>query len=277
MIRLLIFDLDGVIYRGKRALPYALETLELLKKGLSPRKQRLVPAKAGEDYKLFFLTNNSTQSREQYVKKLAGLGIKCRKEEIMTSAYATALYFQELKVGQVNVFVVGGEGLVFELKAVGLNVLTTTHPLTIHYVVVGLDLDFNYQKLWQAQAAILSGAKFIATNRDATFPTEDGLMPGGGAIVSAVETATKTTPLVIGKPETYSLKKILDLAKVSAGETLMIGDRLETDILAGKRLNLKTALVLGGVCTKEEAERAPKELKPDYVLGNLSELPAILR
>lgn len=270
MIRLLIFDLDGVIYRGKRALPSALETLELLKEGLSPPK-------AEKGYKLFFLTNNSTQSREQYVKKLAGLGIKCSKEEIMTSAYATALYFQSEEIKQANIFVVGGEGLIFELKAVGLNVLTTTHPPTIHYVVVGLDVDFNYQKLWQAQAAILSGAKFIATNRDATFPTEDGLMPGGGAIVSAVETATKTTPLVIGKPETYSLKKILDLTKVPAGETLMIGDRLETDILAGKRLNLKTALVLTGVCTKEEAEKAPPELKPDYVLGNLSELPSILK
>lgn len=259
--KLFVFDLDGVIYRGKEIMPYAKECIDYLLKN---------------NYKIFFLTNNSTRTRDDYCKKLNSLGIYANPDIIMTSAYATALYFKENNIKEANVLVIGDRGIEKELKDIGLNVfLPSTQNsqfLTYNYVVVGLDFEFNYQKLALSQRAILSGAKFIATNTDATFPTEDGVLPGGGSIVCAVEKATNTKPFVIGKPNTYPLEKILQIANVLPQETVVIGDRLETDILVGKKLKTKTVLVLTGITKRDDLKGLSSESMPDFVIENLGEL-----
>ncbi len=259
---LFIFDLDGVIWRGNNLLPHSKECIDYLSKN---------------NYKIFFLTNNSTRTREQYSQKLNSYGITARKESIMTSAYAAALYFKENNIIPANVLVVGEEGLTKELKDIGLNIFGSaicSSQSTIHvdYVVAGLDFEFNYNKLVLCQKAILQGAKFIATNTDATFPTDGGILPGGGAIISAIEKATNTKPLVIGKPEVYTLEKILQITNTSPQSAIVIGDRWETDILVGKKLGTKTVLVLTGVTKKEDVDRITKDNFPDYIIENLEEL-----
>lgn len=261
-LKAIIFDLDGVIYRGNRLLKGVKEVLDTLRdKGL----------------RIFFLTNNSTKSRTFYSQKLKRMGIENTPDEIMTSAYATALYLKENK--SLNILVIGESGLKQELLQAGHNLISgeETEKEKIDCVVVGLDRKFNYKKLSQAQKAILNGARFVATNRDPTFPTETGIEPGGGSIVAAIETATNVKPLVVGKPQVYSVKKILDLAGLKAHEALIVGDRLDTDILVGKRLRLRTALVLTGVTDEKQVREAPNNLQPDWVLSEMSELLDVLK
>ncbi|MDH7568221.1 MAG: phosphoglycolate/pyridoxal phosphate family phosphatase [Armatimonadota bacterium] len=259
---LFIFDLDGVIYRGDSVLPYAADAIAALRAaGVSP----------------FFFTNNSTRTRESYARKLSAMGIPARVEEIMTSAYATALYFQEQGLSGSAAYVVGEEGIVDELSRVGVRVVLGEDIEDVQSVVVGLDREFTYHKLLLAQQAIRRGARFIATNGDLTFPIENGkVIPGGGSLVAAVQAASGKTPVVIGKPELYALHKILELTGRQPCETTLVGDRLDTDVLGGRRVGFRTVLVLTGVTTAEEAAQAPAEMRPDRVLSNLSRLPELL-
>ena len=138
------------------------------------------------------------------------------------------------------------------------------------YVVIGIDRKFTYDKLRFAHAAITRGhAQFVATNRDATFPMEDGEIPGGGSLVAALATATGREPVTIGKPETHAYEAILHAAGVTALESVMVGDRLDTDILVGRRAGARTLLVLTGVTSAVQAENAPPEQRPDLVIGDL--------
>jgi 4-nitrophenyl phosphatase len=136
-----------------------------------------------------------------------------------------------------------------------------------------MDRNFNFQKLTYAQQAIFSGARFIATNIDPTFPTENGIIPGGGSIVKAVETASKKQPVVIGKPEIVGLKLILTQFDIrDPEEVILIGDRIETDLIAGKRLGCKTGIVFSGITSKEELEDLEVSWKPDLCGENLLDL-----
>ncbi len=256
---LYIFDLDGVIYRGDSVLPFAADALAALR---------------GAGASIFFLTNNSTQTRESFRAKIEGMGIPVLPGEIMTSAYAAALYFQEQHLAGATAYVVGEEGVVDELSRVGVRVQQgEDREGPTDAVVVGLDREFTYRKLWHAQQAILAGALFIATNGDLTYPVEGGqLIPGGGSLVAAVQAASGVEPTVIGKPESYALLKILDLAGATPAETTMVGDRLDTDILAGRRMGFRTVLVLTGVTGQDDVDNAPPEMRPDNVIPDLSYL-----
>jgi HAD superfamily hydrolase (TIGR01457 family) len=250
-----IFDLDGVIYRGSEPQPEAKETVARLR--------------SNGDL-VFFLTNNSTQTRQQYSEKLSGMGIPTPPDDIMTSGCATALYLAESGGSGKRAYVVGEEGVREELKAVGIHVVEEEPA---DYVVVGLDRQFTYEKLLRAQQAILHGTQFIATNRDVTYPLEEGLViPGGGSIVAAIEAASGTIPRVIGKPEIYSVRMILEKAGARTEDAVVVGDRLDTDILAGRRAGTQTVLVLSGVSTREDAESAPPEMHPDVIIERLGEL-----
>lgn len=254
-----IFDLDGVIYRGDEPLPHASETLrELRNRGC----------------RIYFLTNNATKSREDYQSKLEKMHIEVSLDEIMTSAYATALYLKELGKPKRRAYVVGEAGLAHELEGAGTEVVSDDlSEIPIDYVVVGLDRHFTYQKLYEAQQAILAGAKFIATNTDATLPQDGGVfVPGGGSIVAAVQTASGVAPKVIGKPETYALDKILEFAGCTADESVMVGDRLETDILIGNRVGMHSVLILTGVADENDAATAPQEMRPERIIADLIEL-----
>lgn len=255
-----VFDLDGVIYRGMELQPHAREVIEALKN-------------AGHAVR--FYTNNAANTREDYVDKLESLGIPTPIEEIMTSSYAAALYFLEINAVGKTVYRVGEHGMAHEFESIGMKVIYDQEEpeANIDFVVVGLDRNFSYKKLARAQSAILAGAQFIATNEDATFPVEAGtLLPGGGCMVAAIRTATSTEPLVIGKPETYAYNKILQLTGTPPEKSVMVGDRLDTDIAVGNRAGAQTVLVLTGVTSEEQANNAEGDLKPKRIIKTLEEL-----
>lgn len=258
-----VFDLDGVMYLGDTAIPYAADAVLRLRK-------------AGRQ--VFFLTNNSGRTRADYCAKLAAVnGLSVSEEAIFTSAYATALYLKQRGAAGRSAFVIGEPGLAAELQASGgLDCITrpdSVDPGDIDYVVIGIDRQFTYDKLRFAHAAITRGhAQFIATNRDATFPMEVGEIPGGGSLVAALATATGREPVTIGKPETHAYEAILQAARVTAPESVMVGDRLDTDIAVGRRAGARTVLVLSGVTSAEQAAAVPPEWKPDFIIGDLREL-----
>lgn len=258
-----VFDLDGVMYLGDTPIPYAAEAVS-----------RLLAA----GHQVFYLTNNSGRTRADYRGKLAEVnGLDVPESSIFTSAYATALYLKQLGAEGHCAFVIGEPGLSAELAAsCGLRCITvpdTADIDDIDYVIIGIDRQFTYDKLRFAHAAITRGhALFIATNRDATFPMENGEIPGGGSLVAALATATGREPITIGKPETHAYEAILRAANVTAPESVMIGDRLDTDIAVGRRSGAKTVLVLTGVTDLESASAAPPEWRPDMIIGDLREL-----
>ena len=256
-----IFDLDGVVYLGETPFPDSAATIAAL-------------LHAGRQ--IYYLTNNSGRSRADYQAKLAKMNIPAELGQIFTSAYATALYLKSQGAAGKTAYVVGMSGIVSELKEAGLNPVTATDlvPYThIDYVVVGIDREFNYEKLRFAHAAITRGhAEYIATNLDATFPMEEGEIPGGGSIAASITTATAREPFVVGKPQPYALQAILDAANASPSQAVLVGDRLDTDIAAGNNLGVPTVLVLTGVTTLAMANQAPPDWKPNRIIGNLREL-----
>lgn len=266
--KLFIFDMDGVIYRGGEMLPGARAAVNALR---------------AQNKKIFFLTNNSAKSRRQYQRRLAKAGIPCRDGEIMTSAYATAHYLTRKHGNGKRALVVGGYGIYKELQNAGFLVEKSGGNLpdkilsSFDFVVTGLNTDFHYRQLAQAQRAVVRGARLVATNRDATYPVEDGIRPGGGCLVAALETATSQKAACVGKPNPYSVKLILRMAGVKKEEAVIIGDRLETDIVFGKRAGIATVLVLTGISTEAEARACPRELQPDKTIRTLKELLAMFR
>lgn len=255
-----VFDLDGVIYRGDEPQPHARQTvLDLRSRGHIVR----------------FFTNNSALSREAYSDKLGKLGIPTPIDEIMTSSYATGVYFRENHAVGKTVYQIGEDGVTHELEAVGMRVVKNGDEpdAGIDYVVVGIDREFSYTKLARAQSAILAGAKFIATNEDLTYPTEGGrVVPGNGCLVAAVRAATSTEPFVIGKPHDYALLKILEMTDTPKERAIMIGDNLTTDIAAANHAGVHSVLVLTGLTSRQQAERAVGDMKPERVIETLEEL-----
>ncbi|MCJ7797210.1 MAG: HAD-IIA family hydrolase, partial [Thermoleophilia bacterium] len=256
------FDIDGVIHRGETLLPGAAEALaDVLRRGLLLR----------------YVTNNSSQHRSAVAARLAGFGLPAKLAYVLTSGAATSAWLQERLEPGARVLVVGGEGLVRELTEVGLEVshaggllaaanggvsaqpgsarstaamtqavesLALAPPAAI---VVGLDRSFCYDTLALAQAAIMAGALFVATNTDATFPVEGRLLPGGGAIVAALATASGREPVVMGKPERGLADVLLADSGGRAQSILFVGDKLNTDIEMASRAGMRSALVLTGV------------------------------
>jgi phosphoglycolate/pyridoxal phosphate phosphatase family enzyme len=256
---LYVFDMDGVLFRMDDPLPGAAETISRLKS-----RGDLV----------YYLTNNSSKSRADYVQKLSQFSIPATEDQIMTSAYALGRLFMERNASGASVYVVGEQGLRDELTQVGMRIVDYEAEIRIDYVVAGWDRQFTYGKLTDAHLAIAAGAEFIATNRDATYPDAGGrTLPGGGAIVAAIETCSGVRPRTIGKPEPYTLELILRTSGARPDECMVIGDRLDTDIAIGKRVGTQTALVLTGVSTREEAAAAPDSLHPDFVWETLLEMP----
>ena len=258
-----VFDLDGVMYLGETAIPYAAEAVRRL---------------SGAGRQVYFLTNNSGRTRRDYQEKLARVnGLDVAEEQIYTSAYATALYLKARGAAGRTVFVIGEAGLARELAESGglvpVTVADSVPHMDIDYVVVGIDKQFTYDKLRFAHAAITRGhAQFIATNRDSTFPMEDGEIPGGGSLVAALATATGREPVTVGKPEPHAYEAILQAAGIPASRSVMVGDRLDTDIAVGNRAGAHTVLVLTGVTSADAAADAPYAWRPERIIGDLREL-----
>lgn len=257
-IKAFLLDMDGVIYIGDTLIEGSEKAIRVLRES---------------DKKLILLTNNSTKSRRIYKEKLSEIGVEFEKSEIITSSYATALYLSE-NYGQRKVYVIGEGGLEEELEGLGLEVLPREEAKEAEFVVVGMDRELTYDKVWGGLEAVLSGAEFIATNSDPTYPREEGLSPGAGASIGALSgSAQKEPSKVIGKPSTYMIDISLDLLNVPAQKTAIIGDRIKMDIRAGNKAGLTSILVLSGVDTQEDVDEVedPEE-KPDFVLSSLSQI-----
>lgn len=259
---LVIFDLDGVIYRGHELMPSAVETVsELRSRGAAVR----------------FFTNNSGISRRGYVERLTRLGIPTDENDFMTSAYATALYLQRRGAAGRSVFVVGEAGIRHELERVGLHLVDDPEEESADFVVAGIDRNFSYATLKRAQYAILNGAEFIATNADATYPVADNRVePGAGCIVAAIRTATGVEPRLIGKPETWGVLSLMEQTGARPEQSWLVGDRLDTDIAVGNAAGIHTVLVLTGVSTRDDAIACPADQRPGYIIDTLAELPGLV-
>lgn len=253
---LIIIDLDGVVYRGKKVIPGAAGIIAKLRE---------------RGHRLHFLTNNSSLTREGFSRRLNFMGIKCRKEEIMSSGYATVCFLKRRGL-KGKVFVVGGDGLSREMKKAGFKVVSKNSFQKIDYVAVGMDRHFTYRDLYISQQAILKGALFLATNADPAYPVENGVQPGAGAMVSAISTATQTKPILIGKPNLFILKEILRENRTSGKEAIIVGDRLDSDILLGRRAGIRTVLVLTGITSPSDLAGLTRKKRPDYIIKNVSEL-----
>jgi 4-nitrophenyl phosphatase len=244
----LIVDMDGVLYRGQERLPGARAFLAYL---------------VEEQVPFILATNNSTLTPQQYVSKLAAMDIHITPERILTSAQASALYLAKVASPGTRVYAIGEDGLFAVLKEQGFQIADEN----VRYVVVGLDRQLTWDKLAIAALAIRAGATFIGTNPDTTLPTEQGLVPGTGAILAALEAATEVTPLIIGKPRPMLLELAMEKMGVGKRVTAIVGDRLETDILGGKNAGIATVLVLSGITQPEELEGSAYQ--PDLVFQDI--------
>ncbi len=228
-IHAFVFDMDGVIYRGNRVLPCAVAFIRRLR---------------AEHVPFLFLTNNSTTPPRDVAERLTGMGIDATPADIMTSAEATAAYLAEQRPG-CRVLVVGEAGIRSALTAAGFT-LTADHR-TADAVVVGMDREATYALLKAASLAIQAGALFLATNRDASLPSEEGLIPGAGSLVGMLEIASGRPAVSMGKPEPAIFRQALARLGASVETTACVGDRPETDILGGQAAGLLTVAVLTGV------------------------------
>lgn len=250
-----VLDLDGVVWRGDRAIASAPETIRSLRD-------------AGK--RVAFVTNNSSQTHEYYAKKLADMGAGGSVEEIVSSADATARLLERSVAGIRGrlVYVIGGEGLRAAVASTGARLASDEEATDASVVVAGLDTDLTYAKLQRATHAIRGGAQFFASNADPTLPAPDGLHPGAGAIVAALHAATGVFPSVAGKPEPAMLEIAAD--RLGGAPALAIGDRLDTDILAARAAEWPCALVLSGATGVPELAVGPAW--PDFLLRRLTDI-----
>lgn len=268
-IRAFIIDMDGVLWHGEQAQP-----------GL----QDFFQALHDNQIRFILATNNASLTPEQYVAKLARMGIKTiDRSNILTSATATALYLAERNPPEnTRIFIVGEDGLRQPLLDQGF-MLTglyevntdTQENLGAHIVVCGKDQTLTWDKLATATLNIRAGAAFIGTNGDTTLPTEHGITHGNGAILAALQVATGVSPTIIGKPEPIIYQQALALLGVEPSKTVAIGDRLETDILGAVRTGIRSLLVLSGISTEEDVKKS--NYQPTWVMPDIRAVTKALR
>ncbi len=251
-----IFDMDGVLWHDNTPLAGFHELFAWLKESQIPYA---------------FATNNSSKTPQDYVQKFAKLGVDVPQATIYTSAVATAQYLQTRYAIGTRLFVFGMNGIRSALDEVGFDI-SEDGSETPHAVVVGIDFNMTYARLKQAALLIRNGADFIATNADKTYPTEDGLAPGAGSIVAALETATDQKAEVIGKPGRPIFDLVLQFLNTPAPNTLMVGDRLDTDIQGARDAGMKTALVFTGATTPEMLVQPQNDIWADVAYEGLPDL-----
>lgn len=255
-IKALILDMDGVLWRENTPI------------GDLPAIFNHIHERG---FKVALATNNATRTVDEHLEKLSGFGLALEAWQIVSSASTTANVLSREFPNGGAVFVVGQNGIQRALEERGFKVITDPDDETTPVAVIGsLDRNISYQKLRRATLHIRAGAPFYGTNPDKTFPTPEGLAPGAGSILAAIEAATDINPIIIGKPQSTMMNMALENLGAAAEETLVVGDRLETDIAAGQAVGCKTALVLSGVATREGAENWKPA--PDMIIEDLSSL-----
>jgi 4-nitrophenyl phosphatase len=238
-IKSLIIDMDGVIWRSDAPIGDLAAIFHRIRaRGL----------------KFVFATNNSTKTSEQYVARLHEFGVDVEPWQVVTSSQAAAHAMSQTFPPGTKVFMLGEDGLRSAMEEKGFEIVSTQDALQAQAVVMGMDRGVNFQKMAEATLLVRNGARFYATNTDKTFPTPRGQIPGAGAWISVITTATEVLPIVAGKPFPFLMELSLEKLGTRKEETLVVGDRLETDIAAGQGVGCPTALVLSGVSTKQQAK-----------------------
>jgi 4-nitrophenyl phosphatase len=246
-IKALILDMDGVIWKADAPIG----DLSAIFKRIRERGLKFV-----------FATNNGTKTPEDYQKKLRELGVEVDAAQVVTSALGIAFLMAQKHPRGTKIFMIGEDGIRTALEGQGFEIVSVENAPEAEAVVMGIDRGVNFQKMMEATLLVRAGRPFYTTNTDRTFPTPRGEIPGSGAWLSVVTTATGIQPIVAGKPFPYLMELSLERLGTSREETLVVGDRLETDIAAGQAVGCPTAMVLSGVSSKAEAD----EWKPSPTL-----------
>lgn len=245
-------DMDGVLVREEHAIPGAAEFLARLRELGRP---------------FLLLTNNSIYTRRDLAARLAASGLDVPEESIWTSALATAGFLDDQRPGG-SAFVIGEAGLTTALHSAGYT-MTERSP---DYVVLGETRTYSFERIAKAIQLIEGGARFIATNPDPTGPTPDGPLPATGAVAALISKATDVAPYFVGKPNPLMMRSALNAIDAHSETTAMVGDRMDTDIVAGLEAGLETVLVLTGVTARDDVDRHP--YRPSRVVESIADLVA---
>jgi len=245
-----LIDMDGVLVRGKQVIPGAVQFLERLKERGS---------------RFLVLTNNPIYTPGDLAHRLSVIGLPIEERQIFTSALATARFLHSQRP-RGTAFVIGESGLSEAIHAIGY-VITDHNP---DYVVLGETFSYNFESITRATRLVAAGARFIATNPDPSGPSEGGLVPACGAMAALIEAASGVRPFFIGKPNPLMMRTALNHLEVHSENTVMIGDRMDTDVIAGVQNGMETILVLSGVTRREEIARYPYQ--PTRVVESLDEI-----
>ena len=246
-----ICDMDGVIYHGNKLLPGVKEFVDWLYR---------------EEKNFLFLTNSSERSPKELQIKLARMGLEVDESHFYTSALATAKFISSQAPG-CSAYVIGGAGVVTALHDAGI----TMNDVDPDYVIIGEGNTYNYENILKAVKLVMRGAKLIGTNSDLTGPAEDGIIPACRAMISPIEMATGQKAYFVGKPNPLMMRTGLRILGVHSEDAVMIGDRMDTDIVAGIETGLDTVLVLSGVTDQNEIKKFP--YRPRLVLNGVGDIP----
>jgi len=253
-MKLFLFDMDGTLYLGDRLFPFTAA---------------LLPAIRATGATYLFMTNNSSKSVEDYVKKLERLGIPAEREDFITSSQATAYYLHRHHPGAI-LYVCGTESLKDELRREGFSV--TEEPEEATCVVMGFDTELTFRKLRDVSWLLTTrpDIPYIATNPDLVCPTEFGFVPDCGSVCKMIENATGRRPVVIGKPSPLLPELAMERVGAAKGETCVVGDRIYTDVKAGLNAGITGILVMSGETTQEILAASPD--RPHLVLRDAGEI-----
>jgi 4-nitrophenyl phosphatase len=255
-VRGVVLDMDGVLW--KNTVPIG-------------DLARIFGRMRAAGLKVLMATNNATMTVDDYLKKLAGFGVAVEAWQIVTASHAVAATLLKEFPAKGTVFVVGETGVISALCDAGFTTITDPADETpVIAVVGGMDRGLSYAKVRRAMAHIRAGVRFYGTNPDPTFPTPEGLVPGAGAVLAALRAAGGVEPIIIGKPASFMFDLCAERAELPMNELLVVGDRLETDIAGGQSVGARTALVLSGVSTREQA--AQWQPQPDLIAADLATL-----
>jgi len=254
-IKALILDMDGVIWKSDAPIG-DLQSIfaRIEERGL----------------KFAFATNNGTLTPQAYQLKLAGLGVNVETWQIVTSAKGVAHMLAQKYPHKTKAFMIGEDGIREALEQKGFEILSLENAQEAQFFVMGIDRDITFEKMREATLLVRRGVPFYATNPDKTFPTPRGEIPGAGAWISVITTATGVEPIYAGKPFPFMMELSLERLKTKIEETLVVGDRLETDIAAGQAVGCPTVVVLTGVSTREQAQAWKPKI--DIVANDLASL-----
>ncbi len=252
-IRGVLLDMDGVVYVGDSPIPRVQDFLDHLEATGRP---------------WLCVTNNASKTNDQFVDKLARMGVRATVEQVLSSAEAAAAWLAKRAPAGSQVLMIGMDGLRAALEHHDFALVN--EPAEAEYVVVGAKFDLVYEDLARATLAIRNGAKFIGTNPDPSFPSERGLVPGTGSILALLAAASSVEPTIIGKPNAGMFEQAMQRLGTEPGQTLMVGDRYDTDIAGAIELGMPTVGVLTGVTTREGY--AEQDAPPDVVVKDVGAL-----